>query len=397
MNNFIKVFFLTLVRQVLIIVGFSILFYMGNMWPGLELVITYSVYPVLFGILIISFRFYKYNITLLLFFLANMLLLIEVSQFHFLSLDKTFLFNGFTVLMIANIMLLSLFRRRQIRRKVILLIGMFFLCQVACLGFLAFLIQLKIVEIVTISVLPNAIIQFLPNVSQVVLLVFILGYCSLLVNRLLTEQQFSKIGLDMLVGIAVYQVYYFNQGMDLVVFLAILMGIVAINLFQDIYHHAYLDQLTQIPSRRALEEQANKLTSGYTVAMADIDFFKKFNDTYGHDVGDQVLAFIANILQKHCKGMTFRYGGEEFTLLFPKSSLKDSFDHLEELRQIVANSPFRLRKVDQHNNKNSTVKVTISIGVAEHSKKHNSFAQVLKAADLALYRAKKKGRNCVSK
>ena len=200
-----------------------------------------------------------------------------------------------------------------------------------------------------------------------------------------------------------YNGYYYTQGIDLVSFLAILVVLVGINLFAEIHQLSYVDELTQIPSRRALEEEASKLTSNYTVAMADIDYFKKFNDTYGHDVGDQVLAFVAAILQKNCKGMAFRYGGEEFTLLFPKTALKDCYEHLDYLRQLVAETPFRIRKQtkttksSKQTRQNGSVNVTISIGVAEHSNKNGTFSQVLKAADLALYRAKKKGRNCVSK
>ena len=97
----------------------------------------------------------------------------------------------------------------------------------------------------------------------------------------------------------------------------------AVYVFREIYQVSYIDPLTELPSRRALLEEASKLTGGYVVAMADSDHFKKFNDKYGHDVGDDVLAFVASILRQNVRGSVFRYGGEEFTMLFRKGSLDE--------------------------------------------------------------------------
>lgn len=85
---------------------------------------------------------------------------------------------------------------------------------------------------------------------------------------------------------------------------------------------AYQDELTSLPGRRALKEYLLKLGSEYTIAMFDIDHFKKFNDTHGHDVGDQVLRMVASKLATVSgRGKSFRYGGEEFTLVFSEKSL----------------------------------------------------------------------------
>lgn len=177
-------------------------------------------------------------------------------------------------------------------------------------------------------------------------------------------------------------------------------------LISESYRMAYLDELTSLPGRRALNENLNKLGSKYVIAMLDVDHFKKFNDTYGHDAGDDVLRLLGNRL----KGITgggkpFRYGGEEFTLVFSGMDTAGVEKHLEKLRESVANKKFALRKQERRKGakkakkikKAREVKVTISIGYAERSDKAGSPAQVLKAADKALYRAKKKGRNCISK
>ena len=93
---------------------------------------------------------------------------------------------------------------------------------------------------------------------------------------------------------------------------------VAIAVLQDTFRMAFRDELTGIPSRRALNERLAALGNRYTIAMLDVDHFKNFNDTYGHDLGDQVLKMVAaHIAGVGGGGKAFRYGGEEFTVLFP--------------------------------------------------------------------------------
>lgn len=165
------------------------------------------------------------------------------------------------------------------------------------------------------------------------------------------------------------------------------------------YAMAYIDELTQIPSRRMLKVDMMKLGSKYTIAMLDIDFFKKFNDKYGHDVGDDVLILVAKGLKSVTGGgKAYRYGGEEFTIVFPRKNVEDVLPHLEELREKISKKEYLYRKKNR-SGENSTqkLKVTISIGVAEKNGKSKSPTEVMKEADKALYRAKKKGRNCVSK
>lgn len=170
---------------------------------------------------------------------------------------------------------------------------------------------------------------------------------------------------------------------------------------QDSYAMAYLDELTGLPARRALKEELMKLRGEYTIAMVDIDFFKKFNDTYGHDTGDEVLRLVASVLKKvEGGGKAFRYGGEEFTIIFSYTISADAISHLEKVRMTVAKTPYAYQKRQQKKTKRKPsvkqLSVTISIGVAERSEKNKQTEEVIKAADTALYRAKEKGRNCIS-
>ncbi|MBN2468612.1 MAG: GGDEF domain-containing protein [Deltaproteobacteria bacterium] len=174
------------------------------------------------------------------------------------------------------------------------------------------------------------------------------------------------------------------------------------------YFMAYRDELTGLPARRALKEYFLRLGSRYAVAMIDIDYFKKFNDRYGHDVGDQVLRMVASHLARMSGGVkVFRYGGEEFTAVFPNKSVDEAIPHLEGTRKVIETSQFMLRrrlrprtkpqKIESKGiKKRKTASVTISIGVAGRENGKAAPDAVIKAADKALYRAKRSGRNRVS-
>ncbi|KAA0547822.1 GGDEF domain-containing protein [Bacillus sp. BGMRC 2118] len=164
------------------------------------------------------------------------------------------------------------------------------------------------------------------------------------------------------------------------------------------YAMAYIDELTRIPSRRMLKVDLMKLGSKYSIAMIDIDFFKKFNDKYGHDVGDDVLILVAKeLLSVTGGGKAYRYGGEEFTIVFPKKNSEDVLTHLEDLREKISKKEYLYKNKNKNGEyRTQKLRVTISIGIAEKRRNSKPF-DVIKEADKALYRAKKKGRNCVSR
>ena len=180
--------------------------------------------------------------------------------------------------------------------------------------------------------------------------------------------------------------------------------ILVVSVIESSHGMAFRDELTGLPGRRALNEYFQKLGTRYTIGMLDIDFFKKVNDKYGHDVGDQVLRMVASRISKVSGGgRAFRYGGEEFTLVFPGKQVDETVPYLERLRKAIEQEKFVLRargrprkrpedpkaiKTPKHG-----IRITVSIGVAEKSAKNPRARQVIVAADKALYGAKQKGRN----
>jgi len=170
---------------------------------------------------------------------------------------------------------------------------------------------------------------------------------------------------------------------------------------------AFRDELTGLPARRALGEYLARLSGRYTLVMADVDHFKKVNDTYGHDVGDQVLRMVASRLARvGGGGRAFRYGGEEFTLVFPGKGVETTVAHVEKLRDVLASNPFvmrrpgRRRKKPQKKSSDARTamqfSVTASFGMAQRDDAGLSALEVIKRADEALYRAKRSGRNRVA-
>jgi diguanylate cyclase (GGDEF)-like protein len=172
---------------------------------------------------------------------------------------------------------------------------------------------------------------------------------------------------------------------------------------------AFNDELTGLPARRALNEFLLKVGRRYTVAVVDVDHFKKVNDNHGHDVGDQVLRMVATSLRRVTGGgRAYRYGGEEFVIVFPGKDLERALPHLEQLREAISGNSFVVRGRKRPKQKpqgpkqprsgktaKASLNVTVSIGVASRDDRHSTSEQLIKAADKALYKAKQGGRNRV--
>ena len=172
------------------------------------------------------------------------------------------------------------------------------------------------------------------------------------------------------------------------------------------WQKVYQDPLTGIPNRQAMDERLHTLGGEYAIAMVDIDHFKKFNDTYGHAEGDNVLRMVALHLQEHLGQQVYRYGGEEFCAIFEKPLEGEAFEKMDKTRSSLAARKFTLRfnrkrrssvkkPGDNKEMPGKEVRINISVGIAAAEKNTQSSEEVIKRADKALYQAKEKGRNQV--
>ena len=202
-----------------------------------------------------------------------------------------------------------------------------------------------------------------------------------------------------------------RNGMAVAMFSAAGLNL-GISLLRSSHEMAFRDELTGLLGRRALNDRLKGLGRRYVIAMVDVDHFKQFNDTWGHDTGDDVLKMVAGCIDEVRGGGTaYRYGGEEFSIVFPGRTLDQCAPHLEAMRRAVVRYQLVLRDSKQREvperiakarrgrrrqGRNAeTVSVTISIGMAERNDRNLTPEAVIAAADAALYRAKEKGRNCL--
>ncbi len=195
--------------------------------------------------------------------------------------------------------------------------------------------------------------------------------------------------------------------LHMVVAFTVICGILLHTIFQMYWHRVYVDELTDIPNRRALDERLSHLSGEYAIAMMDIDHFKSFNDNYGHDEGDNVLRLVGSVLRQELGDRVYRYGGEEFCAVFKGVSAEDAFMYANKVRRKLEERNFYIRKPNSKRVPTSSfdrrkakkngkkVQITISIGLANPNSKNKTSRQVVDLADKALYQAKKKGRNRV--
>jgi diguanylate cyclase len=153
------------------------------------------------------------------------------------------------------------------------------------------------------------------------------------------------------------------------------------------------DALTDLLNRRAFDHEMNRLFaqrrrdgSSFSLILIDIDHFKRFNDSYGHMVGDQVLKYFARSLTESIRECDFvaRFGGEEFAAILPNTSLHEAFCAAERVRKSIESTQYKVGKLD--------VQITASIGVKEVGD-GDSDAKLIEGADAALYAATSRGRN----
>jgi diguanylate cyclase (GGDEF)-like protein len=246
------------------------------------------------------------------------------------------------------------------------------------------------------------------NASLIYFFAFVAG----LYQLCKTDNEYSSALLSILLFSFITLACFNLEKISVVMFAFVGISLI-VSLMRDAHEMAYRDDLTGLPGRRALNERLKGLIKPYVIAMADVDHFKNFNDTYGHDIGDEVLKIVARSLAAVKGGGTaYRYGGEEFCIVFSGRDIEYSKPFLEAVRADIEAYRMALRDVE-HRSKSKenakerrgrrskdrggkTVSVTISIGIAQPDDRYIKVDDVLKAADTALYEAKNNGRNCLA-
>lgn len=169
--------------------------------------------------------------------------------------------------------------------------------------------------------------------------------------------------------------------------------------FENQYKLATIDGLTELYNHRYFQEQmllqvtnCKRYNNHFSMIIIDIDFFKKFNDVYGHQSGDAVLKQVAAKLKKNVRScdIVCRYGGEEMTIILPNTDYEEAIITAEKICGLIAEKPFKLVNNQESN-------VTISLGVATYPQDGDAPAQIIESADKRLYVAKENGRNQVGR
>ena len=396
-----KRLFSKLVPEVPILVAAALLLTMPALRGTANGLATLFPFTVAAAALLLGWRF---NRSRLVFALA-LLALTEYLLLKGVAVPRDrFYFHAITFLLPINLALVALLPERGTLTPAGLVRWVLLGVQVLVVVFLAKSFPDKALKFLTARLLPARFTAWTP-VSQPSIIAFI-AIGALLFMAWLREPQSPVRGYCYAL-IAVFAALSWpavGPGQEILLATAGLILVIAV--IEASYMMAYRDGLTELPGRRALNEALPRLSGQFSVAMVDVDHFKRFNDTYGHDAGDHVLRLVAaRLAQAPGGGTAYRYGGEEFALVFPGKGQDECLPHLEELREIVETSRFTMRrrfrprvkpKNDKGKKSRQAITITVSIGVAERNHRHASADQVVQAADKALYRAKEAGRNRVS-
>ena len=376
--------------------------------PALHPLINYSSFAVFSIGLILSYWFNRSRVFFVIVILAQGQLALAVpgSGWAARHFSPEAVYSAASVLLPANLLFFSLLKERGVLSPGGRARFFFILAQALFILWAARQGNTDIVRFLDAAVFSPKMLSFTP-IPQLSMLAFLITLAVLTARLFLDTTPLEAWFVGALAALAP-ALHFRDHHLAAPVFFSSAGIMLAAAVIQDSYRKAYMDELTGLPGRRALGEGLAKLDGRYTIAMLDIDFFKKFNDTYGHDVGDEVLRYIAAVIKNvGGGGKAFRYGGEEFTILFPGKRLDQALPHLEELRKDISRRGFTLRGKDRPRKKPGQIRpgsgslkkihITVSIGVSEKSDRLGTAGDVVKAADNALYRAKDQGRNCVSR
>jgi len=380
--------------------------------------LTFLYYAALLGGALLAWRFHSSRtvLALLVLFLASQVIALAGAERSHPGTPGWIAIQAVTVLVPLNLVLIAVMQERGFVASSVAPIGMLLFVQVIVVTVLC-----RAAEGVQVTAHARPAMQ--ASLPGYAIAAFVVGSVCLLLRWALTHKPL-ECALFWSMATFFLSLRFLASPRIAAFYSAASLCILAVSVIENSYLLAYHDELTTLPSRRAFNDAMMRLQEPFSIAVVDIDHFKRFNDTYGHDTGDQVLRLVASKLARVTGGgRAYRCGGEEFNILFPGKSLDEVVDHLEKLRATVESAEFRRRGEDRRQiprgpdrrNERSrgrarkghairqlaqetiqaSLSVTVSIGVAESTSQNSHCDLVLEAADKALYRAKENGRNRV--
>jgi len=403
----------------ILLLGIALLLHLG--WLTLALpAVSFLEYCALIGGMLLAWRFHSSRVffALLVLFLAQQAIALSLGVPPVSGPRASSLFAAVAVLVPLNFVLISIIRERGFTTSGTAPLSIFLFVQSVLVLVVGQSAQGPSPGAHTHHLATAAV--SLPNYA---LLAFAGAATFLLVRAAITRKPTDSALLWTLVASFLSLRFVENPRFS-TVYATAAMCVLATSVIETSYLLAYHDELTTLPSRRAFNDALHRLQAPYSIAEVDIDHFKRFNDSYGHETGDEVLRLVAARLARVTGGgQAYRCGGEEFVILFPGKTVADVADHLEQLRVTIAASEFCMRGGDRRQTRRgpdrrgersrnrprkgqairqlaqpklpAALSVTVSIGVAGSSEANALPDVVLQAADKALYRAKNNGRNRV--
>jgi len=358
-----------------ILVGATLVVTLQSLRPAAGALVAFYPYTVLAAALLLGFRF---NRSRLVFTVALLALAQYVLDRGVATPEQRLFFHATTFLLPLNLALVALLPERGTVTPPGLMRWTLIAIQVVVVAFLARSFPEQATALVRTRFLPAVLSDWTP-LAQPAILVF-LGMGAVLVLAWVREPQ-SPVRAYAYALVAVFLgLTWKATGPGQEIWLATAGLVLVVAVVEASYMMAYRDGLTELPGRRALNEALPRLSGQFTVAMIDVDHFKRFNDTYGHDAGDHVLRLVASRLAHAPGGGTaYRYGGEEFAVIYAGKGAEECMPHLEELRETVETSRFTMRRRFRPRNKANAPKgkktreaivITVSIGVAEKNHRH---------------------------
>jgi diguanylate cyclase (GGDEF)-like protein len=235
------------------------------------------------------------------------------------------------------------------------------------------------------------------------IIINVIVFFILLIKAILKQQVVFTGYLGAFISIVLAQ-HFINTPITSMVYFSVACLILIMAISLNSYRLSKIDIITELPSLRSFKGQLKKLDDHFCIALVDIDEFKEMTDEYGQDVCDQILRMIASrSLLLGRKGFPYRYGDQEFALIFYDMQLHEANKYLATLCDSIANEPFMLRSSKRpffkpnftpslgqsaRNSKYKSIPISVSVGIAEKKPHHNNASDVLTTAREALDRAK---------